>query len=264
MSASIITFETEYISEQINNINKAKSLVEEAESILKKTSQHRNWQCREVTEINNGLNDISRKVNRIESGITDTANVLDKALAAFTELEDRAVNNADKLSSDLQNNYGFKGSNYGSNAMTIVPRTIIGSSILAAIDNVVVNKPTIIRKCPPSNPNQFSLFCTEVGNFVGNFFQNIGKGVETIINKIGEIFHNVGDEISNRLDHAFERWANLNDRKTDAEIRRNESINENVVEYEHEKTEQTKSNNEAFGKVIDVVSSVISFFTGSK
>ena len=123
MSASLIIFETEYISEQINNINKAKSLVEEAESILRKTSQHRNWQCREVTEINNGLNTIFHDVRGIESGITSTGEVLNKALSAFTDLEERAVKNADKLSNDLRNNYGFSASIYGQSENSNLPVT---------------------------------------------------------------------------------------------------------------------------------------------
>ena len=121
MSANIITFDSQYIADQMRGIDKAKSLVEEAMTLIKNASKHRNWQCNESTEIDNSLQTIANSLNRLNMGIIQTGNALRKGLVSFTELEERAITQADSLSSNLQNTYGFSASNYGQSGKTNLP-----------------------------------------------------------------------------------------------------------------------------------------------
>ena len=72
MSANVIIFEGQYIADLIRNMDKAKQLTEEAMGIIKKANQHRNWKCKETTEINNSLDTISNRVQRLNIGMMRT------------------------------------------------------------------------------------------------------------------------------------------------------------------------------------------------
>lgn len=118
MSANIITFDSQYIAEQMRSIERATSLLEEAMTLIKNASKHRNWQCNESSEIDNSLNTIANRLNRLNMGITRTGNALGKGLVNFTELEERATAQAGGMASDLKNKYGFEASNYGQDGST--------------------------------------------------------------------------------------------------------------------------------------------------
>lgn len=125
MSANIITFDSQYIADQMRDINKAKSLVEEAMTLIKNASKHRNWQCNESTEIDNSLQTIANRLNRLNMGIIQTGNALGKGLVSFSELEERATTQAGSMATNLKNKYGFDGSNYGQDGNTTLPVTRI-------------------------------------------------------------------------------------------------------------------------------------------
>ena len=112
MSANVIIFEGQYMADQVRNLDKAKQLTEEAMEIIKKANQHRNWKCKETTEISNNLSTISNRVQRLNLGIMRTANALGRGLRSFTELEQRSEGQADRLSNNLREKYGFSASNY--------------------------------------------------------------------------------------------------------------------------------------------------------
>ncbi|MBQ7578038.1 MAG: hypothetical protein IJT21_07235 [Synergistaceae bacterium] len=133
MSANLIIFEGQYMADQMRNIDKAKNLTEEAIEILKKASQHRNWQCNERAEIDNSLNTISNRLNRLDMGIIRTGNALGRGFVSVTELEKRSENQANTLSSNLQNNYGVNASNRNTNNNSLLPVTIIPAIIVGKI-----------------------------------------------------------------------------------------------------------------------------------
>ena len=125
MPANLIIFESLYMSEQMRNIEKAKRLTEEAIESIKKATQHRNWKCNETAEIDNGLNTISNRLNRLNSGITQAGDALRKGLTNFTELEQRSENQAKTLSSNLRNNYGINALNRNTNSISTLPVTLV-------------------------------------------------------------------------------------------------------------------------------------------
>ena len=133
MSANLIIFEGQYMAEQMRNIDKAKNLTEEAIEFIKKATQHRNWRCNESAEIDNSLNIISNRLNRLDLGIIRTGNALGKGLVSFTELEQRSEDQAKTLSSNLQNNYGFNASNRNTNSMSLLPVILIPTIITGKI-----------------------------------------------------------------------------------------------------------------------------------
>ena len=112
MSANLIIFEGQYMADQVRNLDKAKQLTEDAMNIIKKANQHRNWKCKEIAEINNSLASISNNVQRLNTGIMRTALALGGGLRSFTELEQRSEGQADRLSNNLREKYGFSASNY--------------------------------------------------------------------------------------------------------------------------------------------------------
>ena len=125
MSANIITFDSQYIADQMRGIDKARSLVEEAMTLIKNASKHRNWQCNESTEIDNSLQTIANRLNRLNMGIIQTGNALGKGLVSFTELEERATTQAGSMATNLKNKYGFEASHYGQDGSTTLPVTQI-------------------------------------------------------------------------------------------------------------------------------------------
>ncbi|MBR0253989.1 MAG: hypothetical protein IJQ57_11625 [Synergistaceae bacterium] len=138
MSANVITFEGQYMADQMRNIDRAKTLTEEAMSIIKSASQHRNWRCNETKEIDNGIDIISRRLQRLNMGIIRTGNALGKGLVSFTELEKRSESQANTLSSNLQNNYGFEATDRTTNSDTtlsilMIPTIPIGRITVAIL-----------------------------------------------------------------------------------------------------------------------------------
>ena len=125
MSANVIIFEGQYMADQVRNMDEAKQLTEEAMEIIKKANQHRNWKCKETAEISNNLSTISNRVQRLHLGIMRTNIALGKGLRSFTELEQRSENQANTLSSNLKNNYGFEATDRNTGADAIVATTII-------------------------------------------------------------------------------------------------------------------------------------------
>ena len=125
MSANVITFEGQYMADQMRNIDRAKTLTEEAMSIIKSTSQHRNWRCNETREIDNGIDIISQRLQRLDMGIIRTGNALGRGLVSFTELEQRSESQANTLSSNLQNNYGFEATDRTTNSDTTLPTLML-------------------------------------------------------------------------------------------------------------------------------------------
>jgi len=125
MSANLIIFEGQYMADQIRNMDKVKQLTEDAMEIIKKANQHRNWKCKETADINNSLDTISSSVKRLHSGIMRTAIALGDGLRAFHELEQRSESQANTLSSNLKNNYGFDATDRNTGNNAIVATTII-------------------------------------------------------------------------------------------------------------------------------------------
>lgn len=125
MSANVIIFEGQYMADLMRNMDKAKQLTEEAMGIIKKANQHRNWKCKETAEINNNLDTISNRIQRLNTGIMRTNIALGKGLQAFHELEQRSETQASTLSSNLKNNYGFDATDARTGANAIVATTMI-------------------------------------------------------------------------------------------------------------------------------------------
>ena len=123
MSANVIVFDAQYMSEQVRLLERAERLMEEAEGILKKASNHTGWKCRERENINDKINDITKQLGKIGQGMTTTAEVLSRGRDNFSELEGRAETQAQGMADNIKNNYGFNGSTYGKNEKSKLPVT---------------------------------------------------------------------------------------------------------------------------------------------
>ena len=121
MSANLIIFDPQYISEQVKNLDKVHDLIEQAVSDLKRASLHEGWKCRECNTINNNLDSVKSKLGKLNQGVSGTSQALNKGMNRFQELEARAETQTNNLSSDLKEKYGFSASNYGQGGKTDLP-----------------------------------------------------------------------------------------------------------------------------------------------
>ncbi|MBR1485672.1 MAG: hypothetical protein IJ597_00260 [Synergistaceae bacterium] len=125
MSANIITFEGQYMADQMRKIDRARTHIDEAVQKIKGASQHRNWKCPETHEIDNGIEIISNRLYRLNNGVTRTGIALGNGLVSFHELEQRSQTQANELSNELKNNYGFEATYRTLGANAFVVTTII-------------------------------------------------------------------------------------------------------------------------------------------
>ena len=125
MSAKIITFDVDYIANQMQNIEKAYNLTEEAMGIIKKANQHRNWKCYETKSIENSMSNMLNKLSRLNTGIIGAGNALGNEFVRFRELEQRAMGQANTLADNLRNESGFSASNYSNDEATTLDVTQI-------------------------------------------------------------------------------------------------------------------------------------------
>lgn len=174
MSAKVITFDLAYIGDQMSNIQKAHEIIEEAMQIIRKANQHRNWKCKETSYIENALINTSNKLNPLNLAILEAGQVLGEEFVSFAELEQQKIAQVNALSENLQKQYGFSASNYGSQSedtnlpVTQVPNYGKDTSVgLIVPSELNVNENTVAN----DNPN----FLVELGRFLFvNSAQTVG------------------------------------------------------------------------------------------
>ena len=110
MSANMIVFDSDYTQQQVNNLNNAKQMLDEAIGILRKANDHRSWKCPEVSRINDSLDTINKRLGKLNNGMSDTIKVLNIGVQRFQELESRAENQVNNLSGNLKEKHGFPAS----------------------------------------------------------------------------------------------------------------------------------------------------------
>ena len=125
MSENLIIFDEQYVAEQIKRISQAQKLVEEALNIIRKANQHKTWQCEERYKIDESMNILSNRLNRVNMGIIRTANALGRGFKSFLELESRSTAQVQALSDNLRERYGFTASNYKQDENINLPVTQI-------------------------------------------------------------------------------------------------------------------------------------------
>lgn len=112
MPSNVIVFDAEYIMELASNMNVACMLVNEAVKFLKRASLHEGWKCKECVKISDNLDDLNIRLGRLDEGVNETTRILGGSIDRFADLEARYETQAESLSDDLRNNYGFKASGY--------------------------------------------------------------------------------------------------------------------------------------------------------
>ncbi len=112
MPSNVIIFDADYIAEITSNMNTACGLVGEAVSFLKKASLHEGWQCKECVTISDSLDDLNRRLGRLDEGVNETTRILRGSVGRFEELERQYRDQTDSLSRELRSNYGFTASGY--------------------------------------------------------------------------------------------------------------------------------------------------------
>ena len=132
MPENTIIYDAEYLTEQSRILNEATELVSEAVKDFQKASLHEGWTCQECNKINESLNDVMLRLNRLNQGMIDTSAALSGELENFDELEIEAENQANNLSENLRENYGFEASvvngNTGSAETVKAPVTQVPAS----------------------------------------------------------------------------------------------------------------------------------------
>lgn len=114
MPANLIIFDADYVSELTSKMNEACTLVDEAVAALKQASLHEGWKCKENTRISADLDDLNIRLGRLDNGVNETVRVLGGSISRFAELEAKYETQANSLSDDLTNNYGFQASTHES------------------------------------------------------------------------------------------------------------------------------------------------------
>lgn len=125
MPANQIVFDTEYMSQQVKNLESARLTLEEAIRTLKQAGAHEGWRCPEVRNVRNRLDNIKSKLGRLNNGIGAAERALNNGIMRFIALEGSSVIQANSLSDNLREQHGFTGSNYGQNDQANLPVTYI-------------------------------------------------------------------------------------------------------------------------------------------
>jgi hypothetical protein len=112
MASSIVTFDSDYIRERAKIVAEAKKLLDDARASLRKAHRHDGWNCKERDAINDSVNDLSSKVDKIGAGLEQLSSKLSGGADRFAELERRAVSQESELSANLLKEYGFEGQNW--------------------------------------------------------------------------------------------------------------------------------------------------------
>lgn len=152
MSANIIIFDSQYTDDQIKKITNAGKCLEEAIQILQKSSSHRGWQCKEVKDINDSLDNINSSLKKINRGVTAASQALNRGRERFNILETRSQRESQKLSDNLREQYGFNASVRGKDEKTNLPVTevpqkedsFIVKAIKGTAKNVILGLGTVI------------------------------------------------------------------------------------------------------------------------
>ena len=110
MPSNLIIFDADYISELTNAMKEACELVDEAVSSLKKASLHEGWKCKECTRISENLDDLNLRLEKLDQGVNETMRVLGGSISRFAELESKYEAQANNLSDELRENYGYSAS----------------------------------------------------------------------------------------------------------------------------------------------------------
>jgi len=124
MAANIITFESEYMRECAKNVENAQKLVDEARASLKRANRHDGWRCPERQPINNSLNDLSTRLDRISKGLNETSSALTKGAGQFSDLETRAQKEENNMYNQLKNKWAFEAAKWNGSPTTL-PMTSI-------------------------------------------------------------------------------------------------------------------------------------------
>ena len=134
MPANVIIFDAAYIAEMTSGMNIACTLVNEAVNFLRRASLHEGWKCKECVKISENLDDLNIRLGRLDEGVNETTRILGGSVSRFEALEERYRTQAESLSDDLRNNYGFQASGYspsGQNTTTTTTTTVGTGSTIA-------------------------------------------------------------------------------------------------------------------------------------
>lgn len=170
MSANVIIFDAQYTSEHVRNLTRAQNLLDEAVSTLKRASAHEGWKCVEVRYISDSMDKMTDKLNKLSQGVTSTVQVLTKGAERFSQLEANALNQANYLSSNLNNRHGFNITRRGTTNTSNAP-------IMQVPTNTGFNPVQLIKNFTKT---AIKLECAWLGGLIGG----VGKGVKGIFSGI--------------------------------------------------------------------------------
>ncbi|MDR1509183.1 MAG: hypothetical protein LBS53_06055 [Synergistaceae bacterium] len=103
-----IHYDGEYISSLAKMLTGAKGTLDEALGSLKGANRHEGWNCSERTRINEELGEISKKLERVKTGLGDGAVAMNKGAEMFASLENQASANENAVSEQVKKNWFFE------------------------------------------------------------------------------------------------------------------------------------------------------------
>ncbi len=134
MPANLLIFDADYVSELTAKMNTACELMAEAVSSLKSASNHENWKCKERTKISESFGELNTKLGRLDNGVNEVTRILGGSVSRFASLESQYDSQANNLSDELTNNYGFRaavrtgdGTGSGTEAASVAGSTAAGA-----------------------------------------------------------------------------------------------------------------------------------------
>ena len=108
MPSNLIIFDAEYVAELTSRMNTACDLMAEAVSSLRSAQSHENWKCKERNRIIESFDELNQKLGRLDTGVNETTRILGGSVSRFAALESQYESQAEGLSDELTNNYGFR------------------------------------------------------------------------------------------------------------------------------------------------------------
>ena len=174
MSANIIIFDSQYTDDQIKKINNAGKCLEEATQILQRSGSHRIWQCKEVKNINDSLDNINSNLKKFNRGVTAASQALNRSRERFNILETRSQRESEKLSDNLRNQYGFNASVRGKDGITNLPVTEVPKK----------EDSFIVQAIKGTAKNIIMGLGTTIGTALGGLVNGINKAAEGFLTDV--------------------------------------------------------------------------------
>jgi hypothetical protein len=140
MPADRITFDSSYMREYAkNNVERALTLLNEAQASLKRANRHSGWLCGERERVNSELAGISSRLERAITACGNLSSALNKGASRFEALENSSASAENSIWNKLRENWLVKAAAWVAG---------VGGGALKDIGGAIKN--LFVQPVPPS------------------------------------------------------------------------------------------------------------------